>query len=535
MLGNFIIDRPQTREAGAVWFPVILGVFVAFGGVLYGYDTGIISGILAMRYWRDLFSTGHRNPNDGELDVTSSQSSLIVSILSVGTFFGALLAAPLADRLGRRLSLCIGNVIFVAGVTVQTASTTIPTFTAGRCLAGFGVGVISAIIPLYQSETAPKRLRGTIVGTYQLSITIGLLLAAIVNNATKGRNDSGSYRIPVAIQFLWSIILFTGTIFLPETPRYLVKRGKLDKAMASLSRLRRLPAEHPALEVELREIRENHEYEMSLCSASWAACYRGDNLKRLLISCTLQALQQLTGVNFVFYYGTAFFRNSGVENPFIISMITSCINTISTLPGLWAVEKLGRRQLLLIGAAGMGLCQLVVAIVGTVDPSSSGQKVLVAFVCVFIFFFASTWGIGAWVVTSELFSLKVRAKCLAQSVATNWLFNWALGYATPYLVDSGPGNAGLGAKVFFIWGGSCCVGFAFTYFFIYETKGLGLEEVDELFLKVKNARESTTFVPTSTLASLQDSQSKVDKWVHPDATETLDDKTSVHRHVEMLS
>lgn len=390
-------------------------------------------------------------------------------------------------------------------------------------------------VPLYQSETAPKWLRGAIVGTYQLSITIGLLLAAIVNNATKARDDSGSYRIPVALQFVWSIILFTGALFLPESPRYLVKRGRLNKAMASLSRLRRVPAEHPALEAELREIRENHEYEMNLGSSSWLACYRGNNLKRLLISCTLQALQQLTGVNFIFYYGTTFFQNSGVENPFIISMITSCINTVSTLPGLWAVEKLGRRQLLLIGAAGMGLCQLIVAIVGTVDPGSSGQKTLVAFVCLFIFFFASTWGIGAWVVTSELFSLKIRAKCLAQSVATNWLFNWALGYATPYLVDSSPGNAGLGAKVFFIWGGSCCVGFAFTYFFIYETRGLGLEEVDELFLKVKNARESATFVPTATLADLQGGQSKLVKKVHSHATEACDDQDSVHRHVEGLN
>lgn len=151
MPNKFIINRPQTREAGVVWFPVLLGVFVAFGGVLYGYDTGIISGILVMRYWRTLFSTGHRNPNDGELDVTSSQSSLIVSILSVGTLFGALLAAPLADSLGRRLSLCVGNVIFVSGVIIQTASTAIPAFVAGRCLAGLGVGVISAI------SKSPKR------------------------------------------------------------------------------------------------------------------------------------------------------------------------------------------------------------------------------------------------------------------------------------------------------------------------------------------------------------------------------------------
>ncbi|RSL52320.1 hypothetical protein CEP51_015080 [Fusarium floridanum] len=517
------IHRPQGSESGAVWFPVLLGVFVAFGGVLYGYDTGIISGILAMRYWRDLFSTGHRNSRDGELDVSSGQSSMIVSILSIGTFFGALTAAPLADRVGRRISLCIGNIIFVAGVALQTASTAIPPFTAGRCLAGYGVGIISAVIPLYQSETAPKWLRGAIVGTYQLSITIGLLIAAVVNNATKGRNDSGSYRIPVAIQFVWSIILFTGALFLPETPRYLVKRGKMDDAKASLSRLRRLPADHPDLETELREIRDNYEYESSV-TTSWFTCYQGTHLKRLLISCALQAFQQLTGVNFIFYYGTSFFQNSGVQNPFIISMITSCINTVSTLPGLWAVEKLGRRQILLIGAAGMGVCQLIVAIVGTVTHNSAGQQALVAFVCIFIFFFASTWGIGAWVVSSELFSLEVRAQGLAQSVATNWLLNWALGYATPYLVDSGPGNAGLGAKIFFLWGGACCVSFVFTYFFIYETKGLGLEEVDEMFKTVKNARESVYFVPSAVLVAQQGAHDKLDDVVEAQAVETRDEK-----------
>ncbi|KAM6484905.1 general substrate transporter [Trichoderma sp. SZMC 28011] len=495
--------RPREGETGAVWFSVLLGLFVAFGGVLYGYDTGIINGVLAMKYWRENFSTGYKNPNDGGLDITSAQSSLIVSILSVGTFFGALSAAPLSDQIGRRLSLCVGNVVFVVGVALQTASTAIPTFTAGRCVAGLGVGIISATIPLYQSETAPKWLRGTIVGTYQLSITIGLLIASIVNNATKNRVDSGSYRIPVAVQFAWAIILFTGALFLPETPRYLVKIGNPEKALASLSRLRRLAIDHAALKEELLEIQANHEYELRIGSARWVDCYKGGNLKRLATSCVLQALQQLTGVNFIFYYGTTFFQNSGIENPFIISMITNCINTISTFPGLWAVERFGRRSLLLAGAIGMCVCQFIVAIVGTVDHGASAQKALVAFVCIYIFFFASTWGIGAWVVTSELFSLKVRAKCLAQSVATNWLFNWALAYSTPRLVDTGPGNAGLGAKVFFIWGGSCFVCIFFTYFFIFETKGLSLEEVDELFEQVKSARKSKAFVPTVTFQGLQ--------------------------------
>lgn len=368
--------------------------------------------------------------------------------------------------------------------------------------------LILELVPLYQSETAPKWLRGTIVGTYQLSITIGLLIAAIVNNATKDRDDSGSYRIPIAVQFGWAIILFSGSLCLPETPRYLVKIGATDKARASLSRLRRLNLDHPSLNAELLEIQASYDYELSVGAASWSECYKGINLKRLLTSCALQALQQLTGVNFIFYYGTTFFQNSGISNAFIISMITNCINTASTFPGLYAVEKLGRRKLLLFGAIGMCISQLIVAIAGTVDSGSSGQKVLVAFVCIYIFFFASTWGVGAWVVSSELFSLKTRAKGLAHSVATNWLFNWALGYATPYLVDSGPGDAGLGAKVYYIWGGACFLCIFFTYFFIYETKGLSLEDIDELFEKVGSARDSMKFVPTNTIERFQDGVEK---------------------------
>lgn len=176
-----------------------------------------------MPYWLKEFTS------DGKT-LPASESSLIVSILSAGTFFGALLAAPLADMLGRRIGLMFAaGVIFNLGVILQAASTSQPPFIAGRCIAGLGVGLVSVIIPMYQSETAPKWIRGTIVGAYQLAITIGLFIAAIVNNSTKDRNDTGSYRIPISIQLLWSLILVIGLIFLPETPRYLIKMNRREK------------------------------------------------------------------------------------------------------------------------------------------------------------------------------------------------------------------------------------------------------------------------------------------------------------------
>lgn len=495
-------------EAGAAWPAICIGAFVAFGGILFGYDTGTISGILAMDYWMNLFSTGYVN-NKGHLDITPAQSSAVVSILSAGTFFGALGSPFIADRIGRRWSLIVSAWVFNLGVVLQVASTGLDLFLAGRFFAGFGVGLISALIPLYQSETAPKWIRGAIVGAYQFAITIGLLLAAIIDNATHDRQDTGSYRIPIAVQFAWAIILIVGMFLLPETPRFLIKEGKMDRAARSLGILRRLPADHPSIQDELAEIKANHDYEMTLGKASYIDCFRTGMRKRQLTGMGLQALQQLTGINFIFYYGTQYFKNSGIQNSFTISMITSAVNVASTIPGLYFIDKWGRRPLLLWGAVGMAVSQFLVAILGTTTTGQdadgnilvynvAAQKAGVAFVCIFIFFFASTWGPLGWVVTGEIFPLKFRAKGLSMTTATNWLLNWAIAYSTPYLVNYGDGYANLQSKIFFIWFGCCFLCIAFTYFFIYETKGLTLEEIDTMYQEVSVAHKSTNWKPTST-------------------------------------
>jgi SP family sugar:H+ symporter-like MFS transporter len=495
--------KPPPDVAGKAWPAIIIGLFVAFGGVLFGYDTGTISGIIAMDYWKKEFST------EPDLSITAAQDSLIVSILSAGTFFGALTAAPFGDLLGRRWGLIVSaGGVFNLGVIMQTAATAQPLFIAGRFFAGYGVGLISALIPMYQSETAPKWIRGTIVGAYQLAITIGLFLAAIVNNSTKDRNDSGSYRIPIAVQFAWSIVLVGGLLFLPETPRYLIKMDKYDQAAKSLGQLRRLPVDHPAIVEELNEVQANHLYEMSLGKSTYVECFKGTLGKRLLTGCLLQALQQLTGVNFIFYYGTQYFQRAGFDNPFVIQVITNCVNVASTFPGLWMVERLGRRNLLLLGGVGMCVCQYIVAITGTVAGTSDlpAQRTAIAFVCIYIFFFASSWGPVAWVVTGELFPLKARAKCLSMTTASNWLLNWAIAYSTPYMVD--PEHANLQSKVFFIWGTFCFVCIAFVWLMIYETKGLTLEQVDELYGIVGKAWKSKEFRPAVSFADIDPSAAR---------------------------
>ena len=285
-----------------------------------------------MPTWLRLFSDGYTD-SEGAPALDPDDESLIVSILSAGTFLGALSAAPTADFFGRRMGLMLSTaIVFNLGVILQTAATSQGLFIAGRFFAGYGVGLISAMIPLYQSETAPKWIRGTIVGTYQLAITVGLFLASIVNNGTKDMETTACYRIPVALQFAWALILVGGLLFLPETPRFNIKKGRFEKAAQALSRLRRLPIDHPSLVEELAEIRANHEYEMSLGKGTYGDCFKGTVGKRLMTGCLLQALQQLSGVNFIFYYGTAYFTRAGFRNPFIIQVITNTVNVVRTGP-----------------------------------------------------------------------------------------------------------------------------------------------------------------------------------------------------------
>lgn len=427
------IEAPVTMKA------YLMCAFSAFGGIFFGYDSGYISGVMAMPYVIEHFEPISKafKGNDDVFILSSWKRSLITSILSAGTFFGAIIAGDLADFIGRRTTIIAGCGIFTIGVVLQTASSGLALLVVGRLIAGFGVGFVSAIIILYMSEVAPKKVRGAIVAGYQFCITIGILLASCVDYATQNRDDTGSYRIPISIQILWALILATGLFFLPESPRYFVKKGSLDRATQSLSRLRGEPEGSEYIQQELAEIIANHEYELKVIPqgsyfSSWFNCFSGSlfnpssNLRRTILGTSLQMMQQWTGVNFVFYFGTTFFKDLGtISNPFLIGLITTLVNVCSTPISFWTVEKFGRRPLLIWGALGMVVCQFIVAIVGvsSVGKEPAAVRAEIAFICIYIFFFASTWGPGAWVVIGEIFPLPIRSRGVGLSTASNWLWN----------------------------------------------------------------------------------------------------------------
>jgi sugar porter (SP) family MFS transporter len=498
-------QRPD-NVAGSSAPAIMVGLFVATGGLLFGYDTGSINGILAMDTFKAQFSTGMKN---GTPTMTPNQVSLIVSMLSAGTILGALVSAPLGDRFGRRRSLIGAIGIFCFGAIFQVCAADIPLLLVGRFFAGVGVGIVSVLVPLYQSEMAPKWIRGTLVCAYQLSITLGLLSAAIVNILTESLPSSAAYRVPMGLQMTWACVLALGLLVLPETPRYLVKCGQKGAAALSLSRLRRLDITHPALIEELAEIEANHEYELALGADTYKDVFCGSPHlgRRLLTGCGLQMLQQLTGVNFIMYYGTTFFNGAKIHNPFLISLIMQLINTASTVPGLLVVESWGRRKLLMIGAVGMAICQLLIASFTAATDNSMKEtqnQILIIFVAIYLFFFAASWGPVTWVVTSEIYPLKVRAKSMSISTAANWLLNFGVAYGTPFLVEDGSGVADLGARVFFLWGAFCIVAVFFVWFMVYETSKISLEQIDEMYERVDYAWNSLKFEPSWSFQQMRD-------------------------------
>ncbi len=259
------------------------------------FSRGTIGGLLGMEQFKLDFGTSN-GAYDKATDsfvqgLSTSRTSLVTSILSAGTFFGALSGAPLADSFGRRIGLHIAMAIFLLGVILQTAAPPNPDagfnmLVAGRAIAGLGVGIVSSIVPMYQSECAPRWIRGAVVSAYQWAITIGLFLASIVAYATERRTDTGAYRIPIAIQMLFAIILSIGLLFLPESPRWLVKKGHHDKAARSLARLNSSDIDDPLVRTELADIQTNLEIELTHGNGSYADCFTFGPRKHFLRTMT---------------------------------------------------------------------------------------------------------------------------------------------------------------------------------------------------------------------------------------------------------
>ncbi|KAE8217770.1 hypothetical protein CF319_g8213 [Tilletia indica] len=488
---------------GAPIGPVSIAIagLASMGGFLFGEDTGQISGLLIMSDFKNRFAT--------EVDVNNMPifnswlEGLIVSSLSIGTLLGVLIGAPLADKFGRRRAMSIECMIFCAGVVIQVTS-----FEAwwqiaiGRGVTGVGVGALSAAVPLYQSETVPKEIRGALVATYQLFITIGILVAYLINLGTNELSTSAQWRIPIAIGIVFAAILGFGIQLCPESPRWLVSRGRLDEARKSIATVRgaRGRKHHDALsgrgtggdEAALRAeqtealIGEEQQgiiaairKEQEMGPASWAACFSPKNkvLYRTLLGITLQAGQQLTGANYFFYYGATIFSAVSISGPFTAQIILGAVNVACTFLGLYLLERFGRRLPLIFGAIWMAIFLIIYAAIGTSgDPTERNTGIgLIITACLFILGYASTWAPGIWLFVGESFPARTRAKQAALATASNWVWNFLIAFFTT------PITRDIGFNYGFVFAGCNIANAIVAYFFVYETSNLTLEALDDMY------------------------------------------------------
>ncbi|KAI0931199.1 hypothetical protein AcW2_000135 [Taiwanofungus camphoratus] len=473
---------PTNRRA------ILLATFVAFG-FLFGYDIGVISGCLIMK---DFIARFGQMGSDGQPYLSSSRQSVITSLLSAGTIVGAIAQAFTSDRFGRRGSILIWSAVFTVGTVIQTSTIhSLAQIIIGRFIAGLGVGALSGIVPLYNGETAPKALRGTLIVLYQVQIIMGIFISYVIDLASHSLNGPASWRIPVGLQILWGFILLSGIFFLPESPRHLLGTGRVEEAREVIAELNSVPQDDPVVIEIMDELDFGIKAENEGGKASWLECFstRNQLWKRTINGMMLQFIQQLNGQNFYYYYGDTFFRSAGTQlSPYVIQVILGAVSVAGTLPALYLVDTWGRRKSLITGALFEAACAVIAGFVGhfLLAPSGTpldqltpknkqGGDVLIAFAVLHVFMYAIFWGPTPWVYLGESFPLRVRPKSIALGSATNWVWNFLLSFFSPRIA------ADIGPLILLIFFGMLLFGAVYVYLFIPETKGLSLEEVDEMY------------------------------------------------------
>lgn len=496
-----IVDQlPTLPEKSAKDYLLIsfFCVLVAFGGFVFGFDTGTISGFVNMSDFKQRF--GELN-GDGEYILSNVRTGLIVAIFNVGCAVGGIFLSKIADIYGRRIGLMFSMIIYVIGIIVQiSASTQWYQIVIGRAIAGLAVGTVSVLSPLFIGESAPKTLRGTLVCCFQLCITLGIFLGYCTTYGTKTYTDSRQWRIPLGLCFAWAIMLVVGMVSMPESPRYLVDKNKIEEAKKSIGRSNKISPEDPAVYTEVQLIQAGIERERLAGSASWTELVTGKPriFRRVVMGIMMQSLQQLTGDNYFFYYGTTIFQAVGLTDSFQTSIILGIVNFASTFVGIFTIERFGRRLCLLTGSVCMFICFIIYSVLGVTSLYIDGYDgptavptgdAMIFITCLYIFFFASTWAGGVYCIISETYPLRIRSKAMSVATAANWIWGFLISFFTPFITSAIHFYYG------FVFSGCLLFSFFYVYFFVVETKGLTLEEVDELYAQGIAPWKSSGWVP----------------------------------------
>ncbi|KAL4794986.1 general substrate transporter [Aspergillus venezuelensis] len=450
------------------------------GSFLFAYDTGIIGGILTL----DSFMHSFRYSESERSDINSNSNSL----LQAGAFFSCFFAWPFTKKFGRRWSIALASFVFTIGGIIQVAPThSIGAFYAARVISGIGVGMATVMVPMYSAEMSPKEIRGQLGSLFQFFFTLGVMTSYWIDYAVEKHVEPSDrqWQIPIGLQLVPAGILGIGMIFLKESVRWLASKGRHEEALESLIWVRG-GEDTEEVRAEMAEILDGISAEIAATEGvTWKELNISANRYRLFIAITIQICAQCTGNTSLAYYAPQIFGAVGTS-PNDTLLITGFFGVVKVVACgifvLFLVERIGRKWSLAIGAFFMGALMLIVAILAkvfTADPDATGISSPTAASIAMIYLEAATynmsWGPVPWLYMSEIFPTRIREIGIAVGTATQWLFNFVFSQATPHAVDN------MGWRTFLMF---CIFNWAivvYVFFFIKETTGKSLEEMEDVF------------------------------------------------------
>uniref|UniRef100_A0A060T463 ARAD1C39094p n=1 Tax=Blastobotrys adeninivorans TaxID=409370 RepID=A0A060T463_BLAAD len=448
------------------------------GGLMWGYDSGVISGVLSLESFHKHFDVAKGD---------SKVSSTSVSLLQAGGFFGALFMSPIAERFGRRMTMIATACVFLIGAIMQVAGGGgLPLFYVGRVVAGLGVGGATMVIPTYVAEVVPKNIRGLLMGLWQFFIVTGVTVSYWVDYGVNLHMTGDSqWRTPLGVQMVPAGMLIAGALVLKESPRWLTKHHQESRGLENLAYLRGLSPDHPDVQAEYQEIYVSivHEREVS-GDATWREMILPGNRKRVLLGFIIMCCQQFSGTNAIGYYAPQIFEAVGVSSTSTGLFATGLYGVVkmvmTMLLCLIAIERLGRKVCLVGGGFLMGGFMVTIGALLKTHPPDSTELSSASYgmvVCIYLYVtaYCFSWGPVPWIYASEIYPNRLREYCVALCSASQWLFNFVVTEFSPYALNS------MGWGIFILFAGFNFANMLFALFFLPETTNKTLEEMDKIF------------------------------------------------------
>lgn len=440
--------------------------FGSFGGILFGYDIGVMTGALPFLQ------------TDWHLENAAGLVGWITSAVMFGAIFGGALAGQLSDKFGRRKMILMSSIIFMvfsvlSGVSPDMGEASAYYLITVRILLGLAVGAASALVPAYMSEMAPANSRGRLSGLNQTMICLGMLLSYVIDFLLKDLPGEWAWRLMLGLAAVPALILFLGVLRLPESPRFLLRNGDEAAARRVLSYIRKDPSE---IDAELNSIQETAaDEEKASTKTSWSTLFSSKYRYLVIAGVGFAAFQQFQGANAIFYYIPLIVQKAtgqAASSNLMWPIIQGIILVAGSLVYMWIAEKFNRRTLLMVGGGVMGLSFILPAIINLLMPNMNPITIVV-FLCIYVAFYSVTWAPLTWVLVGEIFPLAIRGRASGLASSFNWIGSWLVGLLFPIMTANMPQEA-----VFAIFGIICLLGVLFIKTRVPETRGHTLEEIE---------------------------------------------------------